>query len=252
MTDFSCYDIVMLGDVHLHQYLNKNKTIAYAGSLIQQKRDEDLLEHGTIEWDIVKKKSRFIKIKNDYGMIQLEIGSKKEDLLDIQKKYTKKYENIELPKNLDIKMVYKSIEGKSAFKCIYETIAKSHNIIKTTEITDTSKVSGIHLNNLQQLINDNVNIKTKSGSVKTKKDEINETNKVVQLNESDDSVRPIKIIDNDTVLKIMINHLINNNGLDSNSATLVSIKKEINDILNEINLNLFNLTTCLFILKKMR
>ena len=45
----------MLGDVHKHQYLNKAKTIAYAGSLIQQKRDEDLLEHGTIKWDIHKK-----------------------------------------------------------------------------------------------------------------------------------------------------------------------------------------------------
>ena len=40
--DFEGYNLVLLGDIHLQQYLNSKKTIAYSGSLIQQNYGEDV------------------------------------------------------------------------------------------------------------------------------------------------------------------------------------------------------------------
>jgi len=48
---FACYDYVMLGDIHKQQYLNKNNTMAYCGSLIQQNFGETYGSHGYIKWD---------------------------------------------------------------------------------------------------------------------------------------------------------------------------------------------------------
>ena len=36
----------MLGDIHKYQYLNKEKTIAYSGSLVQQNFGESINLHG--------------------------------------------------------------------------------------------------------------------------------------------------------------------------------------------------------------
>ena len=47
---FSNYDLVLLGDIHNHQFIKKH--IAYAGSLIQQNISEDLTKHGLILWDV--------------------------------------------------------------------------------------------------------------------------------------------------------------------------------------------------------
>jgi len=67
------HHLVLLGDVHKHQYLNSDKTIAYPSSLIQQKYSEDLLDHGYILWDIETKNSTFHRISNDYGYISVNI-----------------------------------------------------------------------------------------------------------------------------------------------------------------------------------
>lgn len=67
---FSGYDLVLLGDIHKHQFLAPN--IAYPGSLIQQNHGEDL-EHGYIEWDMFSFKGEFVKIPNEYGYYTLEI-----------------------------------------------------------------------------------------------------------------------------------------------------------------------------------
>ena len=52
--DFNGYDYVMLGDIHKFQYLNESKTIAYAGSLIQQSYGENLNNHGNIKMESEK------------------------------------------------------------------------------------------------------------------------------------------------------------------------------------------------------
>jgi len=65
-SDFKNYDIVMLGDIHKYQYLNKEKTIAYSGSLVQQNFGETINNHGMLLWDLKTKRSKLIEVSNDY------------------------------------------------------------------------------------------------------------------------------------------------------------------------------------------
>ena len=63
---FEGHDLVLLGDIHKPQYLDDDRTIAYAGSLIQQNHGE-ALGHGIMVWDLETKKCEFVEIPNDYG-----------------------------------------------------------------------------------------------------------------------------------------------------------------------------------------
>jgi DNA repair exonuclease SbcCD ATPase subunit len=58
------YDMTFLGDIHKHQYMNKKKTIAYCGSLLQLNAGE-CVEKGILEWNLLNKTSKFIAIKNN-------------------------------------------------------------------------------------------------------------------------------------------------------------------------------------------
>jgi DNA repair exonuclease SbcCD ATPase subunit len=71
---FKGYDLALLGDIHKRQFMDKEHTIAYCGSLIQQNHGESL-EHGYLTWDIPTKKATFEKIENDYGYYTLEIDN---------------------------------------------------------------------------------------------------------------------------------------------------------------------------------
>ena len=64
--DFKGYDYVLLGDIHTFQYLNDEKTIAYASSLISQNFTETDTNHGFIYWDIENETSSYVSIPNDY------------------------------------------------------------------------------------------------------------------------------------------------------------------------------------------
>jgi DNA repair exonuclease SbcCD ATPase subunit/predicted MPP superfamily phosphohydrolase len=69
---FKGYDIVLLGDIHKYQYMNKQKTIAFPGSLIQQNHGEDD-NKGLLKWNVSTRKAEFIKLRNDYGYRTLMI-----------------------------------------------------------------------------------------------------------------------------------------------------------------------------------
>jgi DNA repair exonuclease SbcCD ATPase subunit len=69
---FIDHDMAMLGDIHKMQFLDKNNTIAYAGSLIQQSHGETLY-HGILVWDVPSRTAEFIEIKNDYGYYTFDI-----------------------------------------------------------------------------------------------------------------------------------------------------------------------------------
>lgn len=73
VSDFAGYDYVLLGDIHRHQYMNDSKTIAYAGSLIQQSHGESLKGHGVLKWNLATGKSQLIDIPNDYGYCTVRI-----------------------------------------------------------------------------------------------------------------------------------------------------------------------------------
>ena len=69
---FKGYDLGLLGDIHKRQFLNKEETIAYCGSLVQQNHGEGL-SHGYLLWDVPKRESKYIEVPNDYGYITLDI-----------------------------------------------------------------------------------------------------------------------------------------------------------------------------------
>ena len=73
---FEGHDLVLLGDIHKPQYLNDEKTIAYAGSLIQQNHGE-ALGHGIMVWELESKKCEFVDIPNDYGYYTFQIDNGK-------------------------------------------------------------------------------------------------------------------------------------------------------------------------------
>ena len=67
ITDFHRCDVVLLGDIHKHQFMNQEKTIAYAGSLISQNFGETDPDHGVLVWDVEDlKQTRFHRIHNPY------------------------------------------------------------------------------------------------------------------------------------------------------------------------------------------
>lgn len=70
---FKGYDYVLLGDIHKFQYMNEDKTIAYAGSLIQQSYGESVNNHGVLQWDLKSGESKLLEIKNDYGYCTVKI-----------------------------------------------------------------------------------------------------------------------------------------------------------------------------------
>ena len=68
------YDFGMLGDIHKRQFLNKEKTIAYPGSTIQQNFGEDS-EKGFLLWDIRSKDDfdvEFYEVKNNYRFVTID------------------------------------------------------------------------------------------------------------------------------------------------------------------------------------
>ena len=74
ITQFEGYDMGLLGDIHKRQHLNKEETISYCGSLVQQNHGEGL-DHGYLLWDVPKRKSEYIEIPNDYGYYTLDIDN---------------------------------------------------------------------------------------------------------------------------------------------------------------------------------
>jgi len=81
--EFDRFDYALLGDIHKRQFLNKEKTVAYCGSTIQQNYGEDI-EKGFLLWDIRSKTDfdvTFHPIEPVYPFITVEWkGSTKETL----------------------------------------------------------------------------------------------------------------------------------------------------------------------------
>lgn len=73
---FKGHDLVLLGDIHKPQFLDDNKTIAYAGSLIQQNHGE-ALGHGIMVWDLESSQCEFVDIENDYGYYTFHVDNGK-------------------------------------------------------------------------------------------------------------------------------------------------------------------------------
>ena len=70
---FSGYDLVLLGDIHKHQYLDIDKRVHYPGSLVQQNFGEAYENHGYTIWNTADLSSSFTHIHNDHGFYTIDI-----------------------------------------------------------------------------------------------------------------------------------------------------------------------------------
>ena len=84
---FKGYDLGLLGDIHKRQFVNKEETIAYCGSLVQQHHGEEIGK-GYLLWDVPKRTSEYIEIPNDYGYytVVIENGKLPNDLDNLPKR----------------------------------------------------------------------------------------------------------------------------------------------------------------------
>ncbi len=71
LSSFKDYKYCAFGDIHLQQFLRKNNTAFYTGSLIAQKISEDAFNHGTMKLDLDREKIEFVQIQNDYKKLDL-------------------------------------------------------------------------------------------------------------------------------------------------------------------------------------
>jgi DNA repair exonuclease SbcCD ATPase subunit/DNA repair exonuclease SbcCD nuclease subunit len=70
-SSFDGYDYVLMGDNHKHQYFRDDRTMAYAGSLIQQDHGESLTGHGVLVWNLTSKTSQLIEIPNESAFLTI-------------------------------------------------------------------------------------------------------------------------------------------------------------------------------------
>lgn len=91
--DFGDYDLLLLGDIHKHQFMGER--CAYAGSLIQQNFGETQDGHGYIKWNLGVLKGEFNEVINTYGFITLTMKGK-----------FKKPKNMKHLKNLYLRVYY--------------------------------------------------------------------------------------------------------------------------------------------------
>ncbi|AYV78804.1 MAG: putative DNA repair protein [Edafosvirus sp.] len=162
MSDFKNYDLVLLGDIHKRQFIDKNKTIAYSSSLIQQNYGETIAGHGIIKWNLETLKGTPIDIKNDYGFITFEVKNNNNKKIDVV------CDEIDLmPSKPRIRINY--------YDLTYDELKKIQDKI-------TKKYNPIELIANKQIYDNNISIN------------YNIDNKKIQLSEIKDAPSVIKII----------------------------------------------------------
>jgi hypothetical protein len=154
---FEDYDYILCGDIHKFQYLNKNKTSAYSGSLISQSYGETDDEHGYLIWDIFSGESKYNIIKNEYAFYDIDINEiidkelYKEGIINISDELLKDKLDYRTSANLRV-FVNNSILNYITKTKLEELIKNSNNSLSVlitlkTEITESSNILKNGLNN---------------------------------------------------------------------------------------------------------
>ena len=123
---FKPFDITLLGDIHKQQYLDEDKRIAYAGSLIQQDYGEDIGK-GYMIWDLETFESEYVVIPNDYGYYTIELV----DGEMLNKPDT-------LPKNVKLKLRHSGTD-KSMVKTIADKLKTEFSLSRISISGDRTK-----------------------------------------------------------------------------------------------------------------
>lgn len=122
-TMFDGYDMVLLGDIHRYQILQKrdeknNKpVIVYCGSLIQQNHGETINGHGWCRWNVGGYTHEFIELPNDYGYYTF-------DLKDGTISYP-----ADMPKNVRLRLFTGEAETSLVKKTV-STLRKRYNVLE--------------------------------------------------------------------------------------------------------------------------
>jgi DNA repair exonuclease SbcCD ATPase subunit len=130
-TDFNEYDVVCLGDIHLHQMMRKN-TMGYPSSLLQLSYGEHVFDHGYIRYSLTPKiKGEFVRIPNDYCYLTVELTD--DGLVN-------PYGDKELPKNIRLKIKHKNAP-RNQIDEVVKNLSKKYNILEYTDVRTMNGVS---------------------------------------------------------------------------------------------------------------
>jgi DNA repair exonuclease SbcCD ATPase subunit/DNA repair exonuclease SbcCD nuclease subunit len=163
---FNGYYLMLMGDIHKHQYIRSEGTLCcYSGSLIQQNFGESLDGHGIVKWTLGENPTpEFIPILNEYGFCTFD-GKVDEEKLprypkiriqNMDKKQAREIEN-HLREKYDVKLFHADppINKEGDFditaddetmlrnylgECKYaDEIVKIHNVVKKSVDMDSIK-----------------------------------------------------------------------------------------------------------------
>ena len=152
---FKGFDFVFLGDIHKHQYLDKERRIAYCGSTIQQNFGETP-NKGFMIWEIDSKKkynSKHVKVSHTMPYVTIDWMGNVGDTLDEAEKYPD-HSRFRIKTSVpisqgEIKQIYSALkEFKSASEIVmkqdYEKpdlVLESEVARKKTNLRDPASVS---------------------------------------------------------------------------------------------------------------
>ena len=159
LTKFDGYDLTLLGDIHFYQYLNEDKTIAYASSLISQNFSETDKCHGVLVWNLIDKTSEYKIIHNDYQFSELVIKDNNifyhNEKVNINKLVLPTYSKLRITHTDCDQDFYNNIVNVIALKNPFVNIVHnkliSNNIIKDKDIKINPKN-----NSLENIIEDEI------------------------------------------------------------------------------------------------
>jgi DNA repair exonuclease SbcCD ATPase subunit len=132
---FKGYDMGLLGDIHKRQHLNKEETISYCGSLVQQNHGEGL-DHGYLRWDVPSRKSTYVPIHNDYGYYTLDVDNGVVPIVDDMPKKARLRVRTKNTKPSQLKKVLSVIRSRYGIKEVVVTKTDSFD----RQDSDTSKI----------------------------------------------------------------------------------------------------------------
>lgn len=149
LSQFGNYDYYLLGDIHLHQYLNEKKTAAYPGSLISQTVAE-VGNHGYIVWNILTGDSQYIKLENEHEFLDIQL----EEIVDIENEKII-ISDVKLKEKIDYRtygilrvFIDDNLLDKISPTYIQEYIKSKYE--KTTTTTINKKVKDLKENNINR------------------------------------------------------------------------------------------------------
>jgi len=198
--DFDGFDFTMLGDIHKQQFMNKLKTIAYSGSLLQQNHGESLKDHGYLVWNmkrpILKNSVEFVRVENDYGFYTV----------DMNETSIKKIKTLDLPKKTRIRIITHG-QPKTEIAMFRKTLIATKKVIEITEKKYIQRISNVP-------------------STGTEEDISNKSDKQTQ-SQSNNALTP------EALIKAMVD-LLKKRGVsdEKNISAIIKIFKESNGFMN--------------------